>query len=452
MGDLYVPDKAYLVCTDGMKMQQIKVDSQHTIYIANGRLAATIKDRTGGNFICAKMIIATAIAAAIICAIVIIAAPAAITIGAGAAMAAAAAGGAVVGGLIATVPPVCALLTKSNDWVPVHPRVKFEKHEALIAKSVVPCILKGQVLIHYSKEAAQAAVDLKRKETAFKLVFIIAASYLAAPAVEGAGATMGTMGKLLKAFKFRAFASYAGSIGVGLGTNFALDRAKDEAKKLLYNQTPLGEYMEGYDTDIDHIRNATQPKGAEEGGIVDPYDDSKRLGESAKAAHEHVGNRIGNYETIEYESRTVANDASGGTEQYRYERVSSASANGISERNPTVTNLPERQFSSDRNGTFIHEENYRQEVGREYRPLTADEHTDLRRNIAKSWGKDYFKTRPKFTGKGVEGGGLIMDLVQDAYKGVTNFLLKGDIQDYIDALNNAENTAKKGVKVSETQI
>lgn len=450
MKDLYVPDQAYLVCTEGLKIQQIKVNSQQTIFIAHGKLAATIKDRTSANFICAKMIIAVAIAAALICAIVIVAAPAAITIGAGAAMAAAAAGGAAVGAMLATVPPTCALLTMPNDWAPVHPRVKFEKKEALIAKSIVPCILGGKVLIQYSKEAAQAAVDMKRKEFAFKLAFVIAASYLAGPAAEGAGTAVTTVRGLMSAFRYRATASYLGSLGIGLGTNFALDRTKDEAKKWLYAQTPVGEYVEGYDTNIDNIRNSV-PK-AKESSPIDPYDDSKRFGESTKAGHDHVGNRVGNYETIDYESRTIANSNTGGLEEYHTDRVSNATPGAIPERNPTVNNLPGNDIYSDQSGTYMHEENYRQETGREYRPMSAGENAGVAGNTIKGWSKDYFATKPKFKPGGVEGGGLVMDVAQDAYKGVTNMILKDDIKNYVNALQTAEAAAKKSIKVVEDEI
>jgi len=137
MSQLYVPDKAFLVCTSGMKMQQIKVNSQSTVRIADGRLVATIKDRTGGNFMCAKMIIAGAILIAIVVAIVLVAAPAAITIGAGVALAAGAAGGAALGGLASMIPCICAGLTMSHDWAPVHPKVLIEKKQALVEKSKV---------------------------------------------------------------------------------------------------------------------------------------------------------------------------------------------------------------------------------------------------------------------------------------------------------------------------
>ena len=50
MAKLYVPDGAWLVCSNGMKKQQIKVTSQSTVTIAGGYLKATIDDRPGGNF------------------------------------------------------------------------------------------------------------------------------------------------------------------------------------------------------------------------------------------------------------------------------------------------------------------------------------------------------------------------------------------------------------------
>lgn len=60
-----MPDGAWLVCSDGMKKQQIKVTSQNKVTIA-GYFKATIDDRPGGNFMCAKMVIAGAIIGAIV--------------------------------------------------------------------------------------------------------------------------------------------------------------------------------------------------------------------------------------------------------------------------------------------------------------------------------------------------------------------------------------------------
>jgi hypothetical protein len=452
MGSLYVPDKAYLVCTDGMRMQQIIVSSQHSIKITGGRLGATIDDRTGGNFICAKMVVAGAVAGAILAIVVVATAP--VSLGIGAAMAIGAAAGAATGGLLASMPCTCALLTMPHDWVPVHPRVKFESKKALIDKSIVPCILGGKVLIHYSKEAAEAAVDLKRKETAYKVAFIIAASYLAGPAVEGGLAAGSTFMSILNGIGWRAAASYAGSLSMGIATNFGIDRAKDEVKDGIYTYTGIKQYTEAPNTNIDAIQeqqSLREEKKEEDGGLFDPYDDSKRLGESAAASHKQIGDRVGNYETIDYESRTVYTSNGSSIEEYQSDRVTNSAPGAIQGHTPTVNTVSGQTTSSSSSESLLRNETYRQETGREYRPLTASESSDVRRNIRSSWTSDYF-SKPKIEKHGIGGGGLIMDLVQDLYKGVTNTLLRGEIKDYVEALKTAEQVARAGVNVRERQI
>lgn len=63
MSQKYVTDGAWLICTEGKKMQKLNVDSQTTIYM-HGKLAATEFDRTGENFNCLKMAMAAAIVGA----------------------------------------------------------------------------------------------------------------------------------------------------------------------------------------------------------------------------------------------------------------------------------------------------------------------------------------------------------------------------------------------------
>lgn len=446
---LYVPDKAYLICTQGMHKQQIKVSSQSSIFIAGGRLGATIKDRTGGNFICARMIVAGAIIVAAAVAFVAIAAPAAITIGVGAALAAGATGGALAGGLLAMMPCTCALLTMSHDWAPVHPRVTFEKKQALIEKSVVQCLLGGNVLIQYSEEAAQAAMNMKRKETAFQVVFIIGAAYLAGPAVEGLGET-GTMARgILKNFGRKALASYLGSVGLGFATNFAIDYEKDQGKTWVYKQIGVNEYVEGSSTDIQEIQEKQADSSAEPS---EAYDNAKRTGESTASGKKVVGNRTGDFETTSYESSTVLNSQDGTIEEANSDRVSTATPGAIPAKNTTVTTASGNDFYSDQSGSYMHTETYTQETGQEFRPMNLSENGNVIKEAASGWKESYLSKPEIKEGGNLEGGGLIMDVVVDAYKGVTHWMVKGDIEKYIEALKTAEKEAKASVTVVESEV
>lgn len=182
MSQAYVPDKVYLVCTNGTTKSQINVTSQSTVKIAGLRLAATIEDRFTGNFFCAKMIVAGAIigaiAAAVFVAAVVLSGG---TIGVGAAMAigaAGAAGGAATGAIAAMMPSICSMLTSPNDWAVVHPRVKIEGKKALIEDSKIPCTLGGNVIILYSLEAAEDFTDLKVMQTVADVGGIVLCSAL----------------------------------------------------------------------------------------------------------------------------------------------------------------------------------------------------------------------------------------------------------------------------------
>ena len=170
MSQLYVPDKSWLICSDGMSMQQLKVTSQTTHKIASGRLAATIKDRTGGNFVCGKMLVAGAIAGAAIAALIVstgglgfIAAAAVIVGSAVGSAVGGAVAGAAVGTLLSMIPCLCALFTMSNDWIGCHPGVFFEKKQALLEDATLMCMLGGKIEIHIFQEFANARLSEIRK-------------------------------------------------------------------------------------------------------------------------------------------------------------------------------------------------------------------------------------------------------------------------------------------------
>lgn len=49
--------------------------------------------------------------------------------------------------------------------------------------------------------------------------------------------------------------------------------------------------------------------------------------------------------------------------------------------------------------------------------------------------------------EGPKGGGIILGLLQDSYKGITNFLLKDQAQDLLDAMKNEELLAREKINV-----
>lgn len=188
MSKLYVPDGAWLVCSKGMKKQQIKVTSQSKITIAGGYLKATIDDRPGGNFICGKMMLIGAVVGAALAAVFIvgtIATGGALAVGAGALMAAGAAGGAAAGGLISLIPSICAM--GLDKWTPYDSNVLTSGIHPLLENSNIPCMLGGNVIILYSEKAADEMTDVIIGDTAIGVIGSIAFSYLMEPAMQAIG-------------------------------------------------------------------------------------------------------------------------------------------------------------------------------------------------------------------------------------------------------------------------
>lgn len=170
MAQLLVPDKVYLICSDGMTMRQLTVTSQASVLMAGGKPVATVEDRMDGNLNCAKMVIAGAIVGAIVGAVI-----AAATIATGGAALAAigvavacTAGGAAVGGLAGLIPCICSILT--SDWMPFHPQINVKNKHPILESSRISCKLGGIVEICYSEALAKARQDFKRKETALNLL------------------------------------------------------------------------------------------------------------------------------------------------------------------------------------------------------------------------------------------------------------------------------------------
>ena len=117
---------------------------------------------------CAAIAVGAAIIGALIAGII---AAATVTTGglAGAAIvgAIAAGGAAVGGGLGALIPCLCGMLT--NNWQGCHSNVEIESKKLLLSDSLLPCKLGGQIMIFYSKSAADSAISLNRYSTAFDI-------------------------------------------------------------------------------------------------------------------------------------------------------------------------------------------------------------------------------------------------------------------------------------------
>lgn len=183
MGNVYVPDETWLVCTSGMNKKQIRVTSQSTVKNQNKYLA-TIDDRTGGNFVCSKMVIAGALIGAAVGALIFFTGGAA-AVALGSAMAMGAAAGAATGLAAAISLPICAMTTLMYDWMPVHQNVEFENKKALIGSSQLDCLFGGKIIICYSSEYADSIINKNRVNTLRDTVVIIGLSYFGGSLAQG---------------------------------------------------------------------------------------------------------------------------------------------------------------------------------------------------------------------------------------------------------------------------
>lgn len=225
MGNLYVPDGSWLVCSSGMKKQQIKVTSQTTIKTQNKNLA-TIKDRTGGNFICSKMVIAGALIGAAVGAAIFFTGGAA-GVALGALMAAGAAGGAAAGLASAITYPICAMTTLMYDWAPVHQNVHFEGKKALIGSSKLDCLFGGKIFITFSAEYADAIVNKNRVDTLRNTVVIIGLSYFGGNLFQGVWQGVPALFNALKAKNWISLIQAGSVVGLNYGAGKLYDMGKD---------------------------------------------------------------------------------------------------------------------------------------------------------------------------------------------------------------------------------
>ena len=452
MTQLYVPDKAYLVCSDGMQTQQIKVSSQSTIKIANGRLAATIKDRTSANFVCAKMVIAGAVIGVIVAAIIaaaIVLSGGTLAIGLGAMLAAGAVGGAAVGLKTALTPCICAVLTMPKDWQPVHPKVLLEGKEALIERSVVPCFLGGSVNIMYSKEAAEAMASLNRTKALASVAAIATMAFIAGTAA----AALGSAAVAVKA-TFVTYGITSGVVhllgmgaagGASYGVNALYDKGKDSLK------------IDGHSAS-EYISGDAYPQGDD---VYNTLDDGVEIATDKRVGA--VGDAIGSAEDIgknqTYDLRTNTQT----TQTIGANRVYVASSNGTitppgtitatettiasSNRIPLSSAARTGQLSTTQTGPIL----IRSTPGtiEASRTITTNTYSTQfsNRGILLGAGKAFLGNWGLGLAKGM-GTNVFFDAVRAA----GNWFMADDIKALKEALQNAEVAAKKSITVVEDEV
>ncbi|HWW38695.1 PAAR-like protein [Pedobacter sp.] len=453
MSQLYVPDKAYLVCSDGMNPQQLKVSSQSSIKIAKGRLAATIKDRTGANFVCAKMVIAGAIIGVIVAAIIaaaIVLSGGTLAIGLGAMLAAGAVGGAAVGLNTAMMPCICAILTMSKDWTPVHPRVTFEDKKALIDKSIVPCFLGGTVQIMYSKEAADALASLNRSKTIAGVAAITSIAFIAGGIASAVGsAFMAVKGTFVTYGAVSGFVHVLGVTSVG-GASYGLNAGYDwSKKKIKIGGSSVDDYITGEaykGSDPDHKKLDDVVDLATNKKVGAPTDALGSAEDIAKSQTTNLNTTTQTTQTLGTNRVFVANSEGAvlppGTVTASQTTVTSSNAiPGASPARPNGTTISSSQSSVSMRSTPNTLEISRMNTTTEFSTQFNN------RSILKG----SFKA---FTGKYGFGimKGMGTNMLLDAIRAGGNWLIADDLKGLQDALNNAETAARQSITVIEDEI
>ncbi len=286
MSKLYVPDGAWLLCSDGMKKQQIKVTSQSTVTIAGGHLKATIDDRPGGNFMCAKMVIAGAIVGALV-GVALVAGS--IVTGGGLAVAAIAAAGAGAGAGISMIPSICGMLLK--DWIPYDTNVLTAGKHPLLENSMIPCYLGGNVLILYSEKAADEFTDKTLGETILSVGAIICVGYVAGGIIAAVGAAGTALMSTYAEYGLVSTLMQGTGMASVFGTSYAINSAYDFAK----DKTGFENYVTGEAYGLDQM--------GENEAMIEATD--KKYGAATDALDSGAG--ISNRQTSIYQNTTVSN-------------------------------------------------------------------------------------------------------------------------------------------------
>lgn len=455
MSKRYVPDETYLVCSDGMKMQPLKVTSQTTIKIT-GKLAATEEDRTGDNFVCAKMVVAGAIIGAVVAGAV---AAATIATGglAGAALIGAAAVGGAVGGAalglgLGSIPCACALLTMGGKWTPVHQQVSFEGKRPLLESSTITCFFGGQILIFYSKEAAQEAVDLRQKKTLANVGLIAASAFVVGAVFQGVATAVGTGSGILSQFGWRAFGNYLGGVAYSGVGSFAGNWALDEGKNMIYEKIGIKDEIDGYNTDITEYQfediNDVNIKDREEFDTQWKLETGVKVfnagQEGSEITHKNAVSNVQNIHRTDYARLDDIQEIG---------HTSTTTNVGIDEdaiqSKHAPKSLPSEYEVQNRDFGGRYQDGYIQQIDvkEQYKMQDNSVHLD-KKVLSQGAGKQFVQGAKKSLREPLkERRAFLLSLLPDLYKFIVNPLIADELQDYLEAMRHEEAKARAGINV-----
>lgn len=433
MSKLYVPDGAWLVCSDGMKKQQIKVTSQSTVTIAGGYLKATTDDRPGGNFMCAKMVIGGAILGAAIAAVLV---AGSVVTGGALAVAVGAAVGAGVGLRAAMMPSICGMLLKG--WTPYDKDVLTMGNHPLLENSMIPCRLGGNVMILYSEKAADEFTDKVIAETVLTVGAVICVSYLATALATAVVSGVSTV--ILTGIEYGVTSAAVQGISVfsvfvmSYGVNFGYDWLKEISG------------FENYVTGEAYGLNNRQ-ENVEMGEATDKLYGAMSDGMGS-------GKDIANGQISGYNSTTASNSTFSQNRVFIADNSGNVTPPGTTVTNTTVSvnnQLPNSSVGASR--IQISETNSNIRVT----PNTTNASTT---NVTSVYGTQYNNSLRSNMATGVKetfGGGVLringllkglgINLGIDIFRATSNWALASQIKDLNNAMLNEEAAARAKITV-----
>lgn len=272
MAHLLVPDKVYLVCSEGLQMRQLKVTSQSTVYMSGHRLVATKEDKMDGDFRCSKTVVAGAIFGAIVGSILAVTCVLAgvLTMGIGTALIVAGSTGIFAGiGLLGScISGQCPYVAKK--WLPIHPTAKIGQLNLLLDNSVINCSVGGVVEICYTVELARAKQDLSRSLTVTSVLSLMAMATTMFSAIGGVISTGCVFFETATSYGAAAFGKLFFNVLAGAVANKAAGSLYNcFLENVTYDGNSLESYLDGkaFDQQISdssfdaYMRRARSPLG-----------------------------------------------------------------------------------------------------------------------------------------------------------------------------------------------
>lgn len=261
------------------------------------------------------------------------------------------------------------------------------------------------------------------------------------------GSTAVTVKSTIATFGWSAGMNYLGGIAISSGVGYGVGFGIDQAKRGKYSQVSTGngntikDYIDGFETDSDKIIQNQNLINADGNKDIDEHVND--IGGATGIGRETVGNRNSDY-IIRGRSTSVRLDdieEHGVTLRNEIGRL----PNAIEGRNPNTVNT-QNVIDEDFGGRYQEIERTSTTMNSQYSSLSKSDYNSITRNSLKNAYLDQ-RGLSTFRKDGPKGGGVMLGLMQDAYKGITNFNLKDQAEDLTIAMQGEETSARAKINV-----